>query len=368
MKIRASVGSMGTTNFDSDQAITRFSYTGESEYNGVQGAILGEYGNPNLKWQNTLQYNAGLDMSVWRDIIVLNLDVYLKRTQNLLMSIDVAPSSGFSSYRENLGSIDNSGVEARLRFNLIRDRDRDLLWSVALMAAHNKNVIRKLSTAMKSMNEEALKLENSQGGKVFRLYEEGRSQSVLAVVRSNGIDPMTGQEIYINRDGTMTFEYDPNQKVMVGDTNPTWQGNFQTNLAWKGFSLYAIFAYEYGAKAFNATLADKIEAADPAHNADRRVLYDRWYSPGDMAIYRDIRSQHTVYQSSRLVERTDFLRLSNLSLSYDIPRQKLSSTFIERCRVTLASSDLFRISKMKQERGTSYPFARSLSLGFSLTF
>ena len=99
MKIRASVGSTGTTNFTSDQALTQYLYQSSSEYNGIYGAVLSAYGNPSLKWQNTLQYNAGIETSVWRNIIVVNFDAYLKRTQNLLLNVDVAPSTGFSSYK-----------------------------------------------------------------------------------------------------------------------------------------------------------------------------------------------------------------------------------------------------------------------------
>ena len=369
MKIRASVGSTGTTNFTSDQALTQYVYQSSSEYNGIYGAVLSAYGNPSLKWQNTLQYNAGIETSVWRNIIVVNFDAYLKRTQNLLLNVDVAPSTGFSSYKENMGSIDNKGLEARLRFNLINDRMRDMTWNVTLAAAHNKNEIRKLSTAMKKMNEEALNSANSKGDTtVFRLYEEGRSQSALMVVRSLGIDPATGNEIYIKKDGSLTYEYDVNDKVEVGDENPKFQGNVQTNFYWKGFNLYLLFNYEYGAKIYNSTLATKVEGADPLYNADKRVLYDRWKNPGDVAMFRRIDDTSELYQTTRLVQDNNFINLSSLSLSYDVPRDILARTFIERCKFTFSMTDVFRISSIKQERGTSYPFARSFSFALNVTF
>ena len=369
MKIRASVGSTGTTNFTSDQALTQYLYQSTSEYNGIYGAVLSAYGNPSLKWQNTLQYNAGVEASVWRNMIVVNFDAYLKRTQNLLLDIDVAPSTGFSSYKENMGSIDNKGFEARLRFNLINDRSRDMTWNVTIAAAHNKNEIRKLSTAMKKMNEEALKSTNSKGDTtMFRLYEEGRSQSALMVVRSLGIDPATGNEIYIKKDGSLTYEYDVNDKVEVGDENPKFQGNVQTNFYWKGFNLYLLFNYEYGAKIYNTTLATKVEGADPLYNADKRVLYDRWKKAGDVAMFRRIDDTSDLYQTTRLVQDNNFINLSSLSLSYDVPQDILTRTFIERCKLTFSMTDVFRISSIKQERGTSYPFARSFSFALNLTF
>lgn len=369
MKVRASVGSTGSTNFSADQALTRFVFNNNSEYNGIYGGVIYAYGNPALKWQNVMKYNVGVDMTVWRDIITLNLDAYLERTENLLLNVDVAPSTGFTSYKENMGSLDNKGVEARLRLNLINDRARDLSWNVTFSTAHERNKIRKLSNAMKAMNQEALDIENNAGTeKVARMYEVGRSQTALMMVRSMGIDPATGNEIYIKRDGTLTFEYDPNDKVEVGNTNPKMQGYFNSNLTWKGINLYLNFGYEWGAKQFNQTLATKVEGANPKKNVDRRVLYDRWKQPGDKAMFRRIDDQSTVYQSTRLVQKNNWLKLSSLSLSYDLPRDLLAKSFIERCKFTFSMTDLFRISTIKEERGTSYPFARTMSFGFNLTF
>lgn len=367
MKIRGSVGSTGSTNFSADQALTRFVYSNNSEYNGIYGAVINAYGNPALKWQNVMKYNIGLDMSILKNIITLNFDAYLERTENLLLNIDVAPSTGFTSYTENMGSMDNKGFEARLRFNILNNYKKDLNWNVTLSTSHEKNKIRKISNAMKAMNEEALKLKNNTGGSVFRMYEEGRSQTALMLVRSAGIDPATGNEIYIKRDGSLTFDYDPNDRVEVGDTYPKFKGYFNSNLTWKGLNLYMNFSYEMGAKQYNSTLAQKVEGADPYRNADRRVLYDRWKQPGDVSMFRRIDDISSVYQSTRLMQKNNFLNMSSLSISYDIPRKYIQRSAIERCKFIFSMTDLFRISTIKQERGTSYPFARTMSLGFNIT-
>ncbi len=369
LKIRASVGSTGSTNFSADQALTRFIYSGDYEYNGTYGAVISAYGNPALKWQQVMKYNVGFDMNVWRNIITVNFDAYLHRTQNLLLNVDVAPSTGFTSYVENVGSLDNKGIEARMRFNLINNTEKEVNWNVTLSMAHERDKIRKISNAMKAMNEEAMKLENNTDStSVFKMYEVGRSQNALMVVRSHGIDPATGNEIYIKRDGSLTFEYDPNDKVEVGNTTPKLQGYMNSNLTWKGLNLYMQFSYELGAKTYNSTLAQKVEGANPKYNADRRVLYDRWKQPGDIAMFRRIDDQSTLYQSSRLVQKNNFLKLSSLSLSYDLPRRILEKSFIERCRFTFSMTDVFYLSTIKQERGTSYPFARTFSLGANITF
>lgn len=132
-----------------------------------------------------MKYNVGFDMTVWRNIITVNFDAYLHRTQNLLLNVDVAPSTGFTSYVENVGSLDNKGIEARMRFNLINNIEKEVNWNVTLSMAHERDKIRKISNAMKAMNEEALKLENNTDStSVFKMYEVGRSQNALMVVRS----------------------------------------------------------------------------------------------------------------------------------------------------------------------------------------
>ena len=308
-------------------------------------------------------------MTVWKNIITLNFDAYLERTENLLMDVDVAPSTGFTSFKENMGSLDNKGIEARLRLNLLRGDDKGWNWNVTLSASHERDKIRKLSNAMKAMNAEAMKIENNTDStSVFTMYEVGRSQKALMLVKSLGIDPATGNELYLKRDGSTTFDYDPNDRVEVGNTTPKIQGFINTNLSWNHIELYMAFNYEYGAKIYNSTLAQKVEGASPYQNADKRVLYDRWKKPGDIAMFRRIDDQGPVYQSSRLVQKNNYIRMSSLSLTYDIPREKLARTFIERCKFTFSMTDVFRISSIKQERGTSYPFAWTYSFGVNLTF
>lgn len=380
MKLRGSVGSTGSVNFSADQAITKYRYSAENEYNGYYGATLLGYGNSSLKWQNTLQYNLGLDLNVFKNLLNLNVDAYIKQTQNLLLPIDVAPSTGFLKYTENMGAMQNSGIDLRARFNIIRKYSQGITWSVTLAASTNKNKITKLSNALLAMNEEALKLENSgynpnpKEGETsgtlrpLRVYESGRSQSALMVVRSMGIDPATGNEVYVKLNGDLTFDYDPRDKVIVGDTNPKLQGNFQSNFDYKGFNLFLVFSYEFGADVYNSTLAAKVDGADPRDNADKRVLYDRWKRKGDVAMFRHIADRSPVYQSTRLVQDNDFINLQTLSLSYTMPKKYLEKTSLERMKITFTTTDLFRISTIKQERGTSYPFAKSFTIGVNLTF
>ncbi len=262
----------------------------------------------------------------------------------------------------------NTGVEGRLRFNLIQNQAKDLRWNVTLAAFHNKSKIVRLSNQLEEINRQADAEHHNKGTVVYRKYEVGRSQTALMVVRSGGIDPATGDEIYIKRNGEMSFEYDSDDKVDIGDMKPKIEGNVNTNLSWKGFNLYLLFKYRLGGKIYNSTLASRVEGANPYKNVDKRALYDRWKNPGDHAVYRRISDSSTPYQTSRLVFDDNLLALQSVSLSYDLPRNISRKLYMERIKVLFSTSDLFRLSSVKQERGISYPFARTFNVGLNVTF
>ena len=367
LKIRGSVGSSGNINFASSQAITKYYYYSNNVYLDSWGATLLGYGNSNLKWQKTMSYNLGIDLTLLNGRIALYTDVYKKLTDNLLLPMNVAPSTGFTSYTENVGKVENKGIESRLQVSWIRNKD--FTWSTTFSAFHNKNKIKEISNELAAMNERNNTEDNSNiGGKVVNQYENGNSTTAIYVVRSNGIDPATGNEVYIKRDGSKTFIYDYKDKVVVGDTEPEVNGNIVNNLAWKGFNLYAVMTYRYGGQAYNSTLATKVEGANPIYNADKRVLYDRWKEPGDIATFRRIDDNSAVYQSSRFVQDNNSLVLSNLSLTYTVPQKFISRLGIEYMKLYASTTDLFRLTSIKQERGTNYPYARSFSLGINFRF
>lgn len=368
LKIRGSVGNSGSVNFSSDQALTVYYYNFGNEYNGVYGAGLAGYGNPNLKWQNTKSYNAGVDLTLFRNRIQLFFDIYSKTTDNLLLSVDVAPSSGFSAYTENVGKSRNNGWEGRLRVMWIDNKSSKINWSTTFAMFHNTNKILRLSNTLQKMNENALDADKNRGKDVLRQYQEGRSQSALMLVPSAGIDPASGREVFIKLDGSRTFEYDPTDKIIVGDVHPKAEGTIASNFNWGGFNLYLLFNYRWGGKVYNGTLATKVEGASPYYNADRRALQERWKEPGDDVYYRSIKEMLPPYQTTRFVFDDNLFSLQTVSASYDLPRKYAAMIKAERIKVNFSTTDLFRLSTIKQERGTSYPFARTYTAGLSVTF
>lgn len=366
LKLRYSYGVTGNQEFSAYQAQTMFQFNTDRLYNSSVTAELMGYGNPDLEWQNQYQSNFGVDFGYAKDRIRVQFNYYLKKTQGLLTTITVAPSLGFPSdkYTANLGEIQNKGLEVNLNAVIIRDMEKELEWSVMFQAANNKNKIRKISTALKTVNDENNKNTQVPGA----VYEEGESMSAIKAVRSLGIDPTTGKELFVKKNGELTYTWDAEDKVICGDTEPKVFGNFGTNLYWKGWNLNMVFKYNFGADYYNSTLAQRVEGADPAKNADRRVLKDRWKEPGLHALYKNIKDYKTTYISSRFVQKDNTVQLSTLSLSYEVNKAWISRFGMNTLRLSFYMNDVFRASTVKNERGIDYPFQRSFVFGLNVSF
>ena len=366
LKLRYSYGVTGNQEFSAYQAKTMFQFNTDRLYNsGISAALMG-YGNPDLEWQNQYQSNYGFDFGYAKDRIRLQFNYYQKKTEGMLTSVSVAPSLGLPSntFTSNLGKIQNKGVEVNLNAVLIRDQGKDFEWSVMLQAAHNKNKIMEISTALKNINEK----NNQDKTTPAAVYEEGESMSAIKAVPSLGIDPTTGQELFMKKDGTITYTWDATDKVICGDSEPKVFGNVGTNLYWKGWNLNMVFKYDLGADYYNSTLAERVEGANPRYNADRRVLNNRWKEPGQHALYKNIKEYTTTYISSRFVQKENTLQLTSLSLSYYLNREWIRKFGLNTMRLSFYMNDVFRASTVKNERGLDYPFQRSFVFGLNIGF
>ncbi len=365
LKIRVSYGVTGNQEFSAYQAKTMYNYRTDRLYNTSVAALLMGYGNPDLKWQNQYQTNVGFDLGMWNGRLNMTFNYYRKLTDGMLTSVTVAPSIGLqsNSFTSNLGEIENKGYEMTVNGALIKDLKNDLEWRLWVQASNNKNVLKKISNQMKGINASNNQNEFVPGN----VYEEGQSMTAIKAVQSLGIDPGTGKEVFLKKDGiTKTYEWDAADKVLCGDKEPTVYGNIGTNVYWKGWNLNAIFKYSLGGDSYNQTLASRVEGANPSENADRRVLHDRWKNPGDHALYRNIKDYENPYISSRFVQRENYIRFTSLSLSYDFPKTILNKWKLGTLRVSFYANDLFKVSSIKEERGLDYPFERSYVFGLNI--
>ena len=367
LKLRGSIGYLGNISFDPYQALTTYTYNNRINYIVGAGSVPLAIGNPELKWERTLSKNVGLDLTLFKNRWDLTFDAYQKTTDNLLLDVSLAPSIGAVTARQNVGEVENNGIEFQTR--VVPIQTKDLQWSLSLNYSYNRNKVKKVSDALKALNQKNLGVDSlNRGTTPLPLYEEGESLTALKVVPSAGIDPATGKEIFIKRDGTYTFTYDPNDRRVFGDTSPWAYGSLTSYLMYKGFSLNANFGYSLGATVYNATLASRVEGTTPKQNADRRVLESRWKQAGDVTRYRDIASTESPYQTSRFIQKEYYFTLRSLSLAYETEATWVKKLHMRRARVELLANDLFYLSTVKRERGLDYPFARSVEMSLRLSF
>ncbi len=363
-KVRGSMGYTGKVSFSPFQAMTMYQYLNEYEYKNGIGAIPVTIGNVDLTWERTMNYNVGIDLSMFDRRLNLVVDAYVRNTTDLLLDKAKAPSTGVTTAKSNLGEMQNRGIEYQLDGYIFRTND--FYWRLATTGYMNRNKITKINSALEEINKEN---EENSGFSLVPLpqYAEGESVTALKLVRSAGIDPATGREVYIKRNGERTFEYDPADKVLIGDTEPEFAGTFSTNLYWKGFSLYALFNFRLGAWVYNTTRVSKVEGADPRYNADQRVFNDRWKQPGDNAIYKDIADTSRPKQTDRFAEEENTLSLGALNLSYEFSDSFCSRLKLRNMRLGINFTDILRLSTVKIERGTDYLYSQGFEFYLNLT-
>ena len=374
-KITTNIGETGKASFSPYEAQNMFTYYKGKFYGGGAGAIVTTYGNSDLKWEKTRSWDINLETEFLKGFISARFSYYDKLTNNLLSNVTLPQSSGFAYYRANVGKLANRGYELNLR--AFPFRSKDLTVSVFGTMAHNTNIIKEISNSLKARNEKIDKDQDNYKPDFGQRYEtakpqvqfkEGESTTTIYAVRSLGINPMNGKEVYLDLDGNPTYKWSAANKVACGDTAPTIQGSFGLNADWKGFNLNMSFLYECGGQLYNQTLVDRVENASLTYNADRRVLYDRWQKPGDVAFFKDIRDNSRTELTSRMIQDNNVLNFKSLSLSYTVPTQLSRKWAMERLKFTFLVEDLAYWSSIKRERGLDYPYSHTFNFGVQVQF
>ena len=364
LKLRYSVGNPGNSNINAKLANSIYTYaTGYPNMFGL-AALVSSWGNTGLKWQRTNDQNWGIDLEMFRNRLRLTVDYFIKRTDPLLLNINFPPSTGISSVPMNIGAMKNKGVTLTASYMLMRQKDFN--WTINANLRHIKTTYYNIGDLLEKYNEEG------RTNQTLTRYYDGASSTAMYAVRSAGIDPMTGNEIFIRKDGSYTYDWDASDEVVCGDTTPDIEGTFGTYLYWKGFSLNAIFTYRYGGQAQLSTLFNKVENISETqmkYNQDKRALYDRWQKPGDYAKFKRIDDTSTTNMSSRFIADDNTLEFTSLSLGYETTTAKwLQAIGASAFNVRIYGNNLFRLSTIKEERGIDYPFSRNISASVGFRF
>ncbi|SMC94805.1 SusC/RagA family TonB-linked outer membrane protein [Pedobacter nyackensis] len=368
LKARASYGSSGSLNIPAYRAQTRYTFGVDNVYDGDLGAAIMGLGNTELGWQDVRTLNLGLDITLFHDRLDMRFDHYRSTTNNTITNVSLAPSNGFSDYAENLGKIQNTGYEFYGRYKIIDNKQKAIVWSVNVAAVTNKNVLKELSNKLKASNTKLNAASNQKAPNI--ILEEGQSINTLFVVRSLGIDPISGTEVFLKKDGTTTFTWAAADKVAVGITDPKWNGAFGSNLNYRGLEVGVIFSYRFGGQIYNQTLVDKVQGADTKYNVDRRAYDLGWTKPGDESMFTRFGTNPVLTRlSSRFVQDDNTMSLNSASVGYNfykhafVKRMGLSSFSL-----TASTNDLFTLSSVELERGTNNPFSRTFSLSIRAGF
>lgn len=369
LRLKATTGLTGDVSFPAYLSNTTYQYYSGEWYSTGVGAVFTAYGNSRLKWQRTHNYDLGFELGLFQDRVYFSPRYYYKRTSDLLADINVPSSTGFERYKENLGEMVNKGFEVYMRANVFRSNN----WSVNLNfnMVNNTNVITKISDALKSYNDEVDKQQ--QDNKELRSvpllrYREGQSLNTIYAVRSLGIDPENGREIFIKQNGALTYDYNVKDMVPVGDQTPKLDGYFGGNVVYKNFMLEVSFYTRLGGDMYNQTLVDRVENANPWYNVDTRAMESRWRSPGDLVFFKNIRDQGNTLTSSRFVQRENRVELKAVYFSYEAPASLYKRLRMKNLRCALNMNDIAYWSSVKIERGIDYPFARSFTFSLSTRF
>lgn len=368
LKIRASTGLTGSVSFSPYMAQTTYQYyTGNWYSTGVGATVIG-YGNPNLQWQKTHETDLGMEIGFLDDRILIMPRVYNKLTTGLVSDVSLPPSTGFGSYLDNIGNMRNQGAELNIQAGIVRTRDFSLNLTAAF--THNTNTIVKISDALKAYNTkvDSAQLSSANMGAPLLRYQEGQSLNTIYAVRSLGIDPENGKELFVKKDGTLTYNWNVNDIQPVGNTDSKVEGFFTTSSRYKQFNLQVTFYSRWGGHLYNQTLVDRVENADPRYNVDDRVLSERWEKPGDHVFFKNIADLGTTQVSSRFVQRDNVLALQSIYLSYDAGHAIYARLGMKGLRFSFTTNDLFWWGSVKQERGIDYPYARSFTTSLLATF
>lgn len=368
LKLRASYGLLGNDAIGSFQFA---SFYGTGSYLGQPTVYPSNMGNPDLKWESTAQFDIGVDVGLFEDKITLTADYYVKKTKDLLQNRPIPTSSGFGSIAENIGEMENKGVEVTI------DAAYDLgpvKWTSNFNISFNRNKVTKLYGGQPID-------DIGRGGNRIMV---GQPIGIFYSHKSLGVDPSTGDMVYAdkNGDGEITTE----DRMIVGNPHPDFIGGFTNTFAYSGFDLSVFLQFSYGNDVFHGSRLF-LESLQGGDNQTTEVLR-RWQQPGDITdIPRatlDPVAADNKRVSSRFIEDGSYLRIKNVTLGYTFNRELMQRIHVSSLRLYVSAQNLFTFTKYSgldpevnyggndtAQIGTdffTFPQARTFTAGLNLKF
>ena len=386
LRIRGSYGINGTFPSDNYGWRSLASYT--YKYNGNPGSALSNVPNENLSWETSYTTNVALEFGFWDQRLYGTIEYYNRDSKGLLQDVPISTITGFSSTLQNIGEINNRGWEFELGGDIIKTKDWN--WSASFTGAFLKSEVTEL------YGGNPINWSDPTGGDARVAFRYAEGHSTLAVYGREwaGVDPETGNNVwYMNdpEDDTKgdflyngrgaTLTKDKANQTFLADLNPKFQGGFNTNVSWKGIDLGLNFIYKLGSKLYDGAEKD---VDDDGYYWERirskRVAENRWTTPGqitDIPKISGLDLEDAMGTSSRHIHNGNFLRLKNISLSYNFPKQLVNKIGLGSARVYFNGQNLFTVAAYKEvdpevnqygSRGWETPFGKTYTFGVEFTF
>ncbi|WP_213086870.1 SusC/RagA family TonB-linked outer membrane protein [Chitinophaga agrisoli] len=379
LKVRASYGVTGNSELTAYQALAglgNYSYI----FNGVRatGVGLGVLANPALRWEKTSQLDAGIELGLFKDRVNLELDVYRKLTNNMLLSAPLPPSSAFSTIFKNVGSMRNQGLEFAI--NTINVSAKNFTWSTTFNIAINKNKVLALAGGSDIF---------PGSGQVVRVGYPVGSFYGYVNLGTWGTKEEAEAAKYLKKPGDIKYQdvnndgvINTNDQVIIGKGIPDGFGTFLNTFSYRNFDLTLDLQYMYGNDVLNVTALTGEDRQGIA-NSYATVL-DAWtpdHQNTHIAQWRPVTAGYDTKLDSWKVKDGSFIRGRNLLLAYRFPKETLDRLHISRLRIYGGVENFFLITQYKgydPEVSTSgqsfaqgivnndYPKARTFRIGLDI--
>lgn len=364
LKVKASIGTMGNSNISN---YTHLSAVSTSTYNGVTGWYVSNPGNDNLKWEKQQLTNIGFDLSLLNRYII-ELSYYNKETSNMLMDVPLPYSTGFASIKKNAGSMVNQGIEFSVSADIVKTKD--FLFNFSGNISYNKNKITKLF----------YDLDEWPMSSYLTMYKVGSPMQYYMPMYA-GVDPKDGAPMWYvpgtdNTKTTKNYEQSALSQATGKERFAPYTGGVSLTASWKGLTLATDFSFVLGKYMVNN---DRYFSENPTNfgtmNQSKDLLGNIWEKEGDIAKYPGI--GYAMEFDDHLLENASFLRMKNISLSYQFPKSLLGYTkILKSLKVYTNVRNLFTITKYKgadPEFDTNltygaYPASKEFSVGLEVTF
>ncbi|MBK5214622.1 MAG: TonB-dependent receptor [Flavobacteriaceae bacterium] len=356
LKIRGSYGTVGNRS-GIDNYASQGTVSFSNPYPGGSSSTPDNIANPDLKWETTKTTDIGLEFNLFNNRVKGVADYFIRKTEDLLFPIPRADESGISTVAGNLGEIENKGLEISLQADVFRTAD--FTWTLG------GNII-FLDTKILKLPEGK---DVSPSDNTFNiLYREGAKINEHYLVRYAGVDPANGRPQYYKADGTIVYADGINQdtdRVLQGkSTIANKEGGFFTNIRYKGFGLRTDFVFKAG-NWINNFVESNLNS-DGASVTDNQAVsaFNYWQQPGDTGVLPDPRTtlnNENNINSDRFLEKGDYIRMRNVTLSYTLPRQYMDKLPFTSFRIYVQGQNLLTFTDFYGDPEVGLSSAESIS-------